>query len=369
MRAVGPKWLKYLVIGITLMASLSATAWALMRESTLRRSMQRYRLTVPTLVDLGTVSSGTMNTASIDIVNSGKSMFTLTDFKASCSCQTVYQKASSSKAGVGTLMVGPHSSNTILVDILVGGDSGSRQGSVVHFQDRQRGEVYSVPVVYTPVASMFAVPKAVPFGELVAGTRTTRTVEIRRSARIDGLAVTVVGATLKSLGARFVAASASQADDFNAANPGQYLVGHLDLTLDATSSNARVRERVVVAKDALTRVEIPISAEILLEHALIPPRVLLPRRTSGGLLSSSRIICQSRSGRAFSVAFDSATAPFHATVEQPRESHPDRAFIDLEYVGAIPKGAPQDYDLTFKIRDSGHEYALACPVRVLAGAP
>lgn len=360
---------RLLALGFAVAGALFVGTWALVRPMRLVAPEDSRRLSIPSLVDLGALYNDSVKVVKVEIANQGRSAVTLDDFRASCSCMSVYLRDSSAKVAVGKLVLSPGASSTVLVDIRVAGDPGSAQAVFLWFRDVETRYTYSVPIAYKPVASLYAVPKSVFFGDVPIGERVTQRVELRSSTRSEKVPVKAVVPEARSVTARIGAASVAQTEQFESANPGQHLVGYLDVTLEAGTGAASVRETVLISKAGTARAEIPVSAEIVTGHTLIPSRVILPRRSSAGLLYSARIICLSRFSDDFKVKLGLVTGPLRAVVEQPSEAQPDRAFVRVEYVGDLPGDAARDYELGLKVVQSGREYDLRCPIRVLGAAP
>jgi hypothetical protein len=359
---------KVVLLGVPAAALLGA-AWVLLSPREASTQAARHRLKVPSLVDVGAVDNGRIKVARVEISNPGGRAVTLTEFKGSCACMSVYQGEPPYKAAIDKLVVGPRAASAVLIDILVGGDPGVRQGTSLSFRDAEKEDIYSVPIVYTPIASIYTLPRSVSFGNVLTTERVTQRVELRSRTRLGSGPPRVVTPGATPVSARLVPASGAQTEMFEIANPGQHLVGYVDLTLDPAAVTGNVREVVTISKEGMTTAEITVSAEIVPQHSLTPARLILPRRSSAGALSSAKIICRSRSGQRFTVELGLVPAPFRAEVEQPSEPNANLAFIKLEYVGSLPQDAAKDYVLPLKVVESARVYSLACPIRVLPAAP
>jgi hypothetical protein len=367
---IGLKSTNRLLIAISSLVIVLLATWVVARTRANPTSSANHRLGIPSLIDLGSIDDGTLIPVRIDVTNPGQSTVTLTDFKASCSCMSVYQESSSSpKVAIEKLTVSPLAHTTILIDVRVGGDAGSRQASTVSFRDAAANDVYSVAITYTPVASLYSIPKSVSFGGVAVGERATQRVEIRSRSRVENGAVRVDGPGLKSVATTLVGATSRQTEEFDADNPGQHLVGYLDVTLNPAMRASNVRETVSIVTDGLTTLEIPVAAEIVGEYTLLPNHIVLPRQSSAGTLYSARLACRSQSASGFTVELAPTKAPFRVATEQPSESHPNRAVVNLEYVGALPQADSEDYELTFNVTESARQYTLSCSIRVLKAPP
>ncbi len=317
-------------------------------------------VTIEDLIDLGSVKNGEIVQVPIRITNESASSSVLDEFRSDCSCVTIYEMQDGVKKKVGKMALGPREEVKVYADIRISGDPGVKRSSSVQF--RESGERHrQVGIFFTPVARLYSIPQVAVFGDVPVNTALTRRIELRSDGSFPDRVGVISCSRPELFSVEFMAPGASEKEMFEKSNPGQHLLGNLDLVLRADKT-CICEDELIVLNDGKEFLRLLTSARVVEEYQLSPGALVLPRAQSNGEpLYSANVVCRARGGFPVKVQRVEDDLPFDVRVANSGES--TSPIITIRYSGPTPVSEPRvTYELRFKVIGGEKEAVLKLPV-------
>lgn len=236
----------------------------------------------------------------IELHNRGSVPVPVGDFRTDCSCMQVYQLEEGLKRTVTKIVVPAGGSQSVYIDLRGSGEPGTRLASAVFFRDLEAdpGE-HRVAVLYTPVARVYAFPRAVAFGIVPAGVPATRRVEVRSDGTYDGNLDGLRSSGPDAFAITIVPTPPEERAKFAQEFRGQHLLGYLDITFRPGPLEGSSEDTIVVTKDGQEFLRLTASAQVVADYAAAPSRLTLPRTEGGNSVYTATVHFRSRDDQKF----------------------------------------------------------------------
>lgn len=322
-------------------------------------------LEVSGVIDLGTVVVGKLHEVPMTIRNPRSEPVTITDLHADCSCTEIYRILEGVKVRVKDLRLENHSSVTVFASLRTSGTSGIPAVSAVQFRDKMDPNgYYKMNIIYVPSEDLYTIPKVVSFGQVDAGGSSTQRVELRSNGKIRG-GVELLSSNPSLITLQFTEATDQERSEFVLSQPGQTLVGSIDVALKAPADAANRNEGFLVQKDGLRRCEVPVTATAVSEYTLVPNRLVLPRFGSGRPVYEAKVICRSRQAKPVNIEPLAGDGTFQVVKEVSTDSPRGVSVYNIRYDGPAPDRQSKNFQLEFKVTDPRGERRITLPVKIL----
>jgi hypothetical protein len=354
------------VIAVVCLILVSAGTWKTLSQRS--SSAQAGNLEMPTVVDIGSVANGSIVPVAIRISNRGLTRASMSGFHASCACMRLYTLRDTAKLALSSLVIEPSSSDTIYADLMVAGDPGMTQATVVAFResgaDEDTGLEYRVGIKFTPLARIYAVPKMIAFGDVAEGAHSSQRVELRSDGTFDGDLGELSCSSPALFSVEYQKASVTERREFGASLPGQHLLGFLNVSIKPTAHATKIHEQLSIMSNGRELCTLPVSARPISEFVLAPSTVVLPRIASQEVAYASSVRCIGRSADRFEIVLISKSEPFSIDVRHASDSA-GLAVIGIRYDGGQVVSDRREYVLDFMVTARGVQRRVSLPVIVL----
>ncbi len=246
---------------------------------------------------MGTIPHGTIVSAESVLTNKGDTEITVEDFATSCSCTKVYvRNPMNQKVEVVSLTISPHNSAVVGTDINVSGDVGSLQSNRISFRSPSDDHIQSIIFTYTPVSSLFILPKIVDFGSFYLGEEPSRIVDLKSDGTFADkiIDLKVFGSHSSSIVVELEVSPWSGEEttpDFS--DQEISTVGRLKFTIRNLTNMTPFRRNIRLRINDRWDIEVPIQAQPQSKVKFSPEVVILPRISASVVETEAVIICRS----------------------------------------------------------------------------
>ena len=344
---------------------LSAAITLAYHELSTSRSNTITSFNVPRTVDLGYVGTGKVIPAKIPLSNSGSDTIYIDKFETDCTCMSVYEIRDGFRTNINSFQIPPNTTQEIYVDVKISGDTGIKQASSLTIITGGEPNIYNIGVVYTPVATLYALPKHVGFGDIATNAISRKRVELRSDGSLNGTISDLECSPSGPFTIDFETADKpfkGGADDLQL---GQELVGYMNITLLPQATPDKIHGGLDINMDGKPLLFIPVSANIVSNFRLFPDRLTLPRYSSGETTYSSTVICRSRDNKPFEIHPNFDNTDF--SVDIPNNTPPYSSIVlTINYNGTLPVSAVLTEVLSFEIRTASDEIDLQLPITIMS---
>lgn len=321
------------------------------------------RIETASVVNLGTVSNGEFVRATVLLHNPGSISVPVGDFRTDCTCMQVYQYEEGLKRPIAKLAIGAGSSQTIYLDLRPGGDPGTQYASALYFRDLESdaGE-YRVAVLYTPVARVYAVPRAIAYGLIPTGVPTTRRIEIRSDGTHTEDLSGIASSKPDTFSLAVVIPTELERQKVATEFRGQHLLAFIDITFRMERRGTSYNDTMIVTKGDKEFLRLAVSAQGADDYMATPSLLTLPRIEGGKAVFATNLHFRSRDDRIFQARFVNTNLPFKVSFSDSSDSK--SAVANVRYTGTLP--ANREYTLYFRLSGDAGDFDLPVPVRVLS---
>ena len=290
----------------------------------------------------------------------------LSEFRTDCSCLQIYEKVGETRRRINTMTLRAGESRSVYVDVRISEEPGVSRSSQVSFGVGEvKKSYYTVPILYSPVARLYPMPRIATFGEVASETLATVRVELRSDGTFRERIKAIRCSRPDLFTVTFAEPSASDRGQLAASQPGQFLVGFVELGLKPSDDRTQVAEEVVLFDGNRDLIRIPISATTIPRYRFAPGFVLLPRMAAGQRVYTAKVSCAPRDKKAFELKAVEIDPRFEVKVVADA-TDPSNVTMQIAFIGEIPTGDNLRVNLAFEAGTSGRKDRLALPVMVMA---
>jgi hypothetical protein len=318
----------------------------------------------PHEVELGEQEIGALAMSRIKIGNCGTNPLIISSISTNCSCTGLEREGAEGFTRMTQIVVPPLSESEFAVRVSVRGvPINSRSTTRISFETNDpRNPTGLISVIVARVkGGVHAVPEAISVGRVSLGSSVSRTVEIRDDAvnprEIDGVA--------SSAPDRFSVRLVPGSRDTSDRTQEGALLGKLEITLD-TSKPVTLNDRVSVRLKGEQRApdDIMVVGVVAAPIEMFPSDLVLPRRSSNGLVHEATVICRSHSDLPFSLR--AQRLPEGVSLEcQSSSEHRKQHILTVRVDPKIPKGT-YEVDIVTE-EESGSKSPLKLSISVSSG--
>ncbi|HMP03000.1 MAG TPA: hypothetical protein PKD86_03990 [Gemmatales bacterium] len=315
-------------------------------------------LVVPTEIKLGERERGDQVTGQVELRNEGTAPLEVGPFYKTCSCGAVEEEANGVFAPVERVTVPPGGSRRLRMKLAVDGHAGQAMRQRLSFatNDPKQPQAAVDFLVERILGTVAVSPERVLFGRVLVGTPLTQTIDVYDPMEFP-----------RSLDKLDVTHSAIQVrrDETpppeEASKAGRWVM-RLVVTVDTSRPQAVSGTiRISVPGQGKFPLEIPVAGDVVAAVTSLPRDVILPRRTSAGMLYQLTVRLSTFAGMIESLEVTSA--PPGVKVELPTAISPEAVVAITLDPAAFPTQAPEpERTIRMAVRVDGVVHEVLIPV-------
>jgi len=358
-----------LVIAVAITASLIARSRLATSGPTASPAAEDL-LEVQGVIDLGPVQNGDVVGVPIRILNRGTNDVVLDEFNANCACISLYTQHDGTKSKLKELRIESLSERTFFADIRVSGEPGLVGASVVEFRDSRPGQASyrMVRITFVPVASLYTFPRVLSFGSMAVGSTATQRFEVRSDGSFTGNLKTISMSDTDTFSMRYSDPDPRDRDRFDRSQPGQHLIGYIDVTLNPQAESRDISTDLVFRDGKVELFHMPASASIESDYALSPSTLILPRYVSGLAKYEAELLLTTRTPGDFKLEIGPSVGPMKSEIVGEIDRGRSLAKIRVSVEGDVPRDLARKFTLTYTVAGPNGVRKVILPVMVLPRA-
>jgi hypothetical protein len=290
------------------------------------------RLHYLSTIDLGEHEFNSIAVGRIAFVNSGRRAVYLNGFATSCSCAGVEQEVHGRFYRVESVIVPTHGTAEIVVRVAVGASPGDRQNIRVVFTSNDTSRpTGTIDVTVSRVRSgVFAVPRAILFGEVRIGQVGRRLIDLYDN-RQTGVSIAKVRSTRPDrFEARFL--PADEHDQVVDHENGGRFIGRVEVVArTATTGSLNGGVEVIMADVRRKPDQIAVMGEVCHDVECRPSTLVLPRREGNNWVYAGRIALSHRDGHPIQIEVERLPQGVVVEIERPFANCEDTYWLNVSW--------------------------------------
>lgn len=321
------------------------------------------KLECPRSFDLGEQKRGVIAIGRFMIINSGKDILRLNDFRTSCSCAGVEEEIDGKLFRIKSLALSPGQEAQLFVRVSIGMRAGESQRVLVSFATNDPKNPRWDMEVQVPrvTGGCFPDPSAVAFGNLFPGQKESRLIDLYDnctpgfkvdkvySTRPERFTVTLLPLSEKDKQRRHPTAGKLFARIQVTPSTGR--PGRLDGELHLTLSNETYPEKI------------PVIGEVVGVAECRPATLVLPRRVGNRSVRYGEVLILSRNEKPIEVAIEAVPPDIVAEVRNVPD-YPNQRLLHIDWRprDKTKQKTPSEERIRLHVRCDDQETVLEVPI-------
>ena len=332
-------------------------------------------LECPEIVDIGPVEYGTVVEARFMVKNRGSGQLVLSEFRASCACQSVEVKRENGFVRAAEVRLGPDQTAEMRLVLSVNDRAQESLRTPIYFRTNLPAQPERVVIVAIPriLAGLVAFPSSLSLGEIPVGSSARYRVELFDARQKPRKIIRVRSRDSAHITAKLIPDfGLSQSPD--GANRG-HLVGTIEIEINTAVAGSIDNDVFAEIDDGSTAPDaIRVTGRIVAPIEISPSVLFLPRSTSVGQVYSGTCLCRSTSGQDFELTVAQFPKGMSVTIEAAVPESPGMRTVKFELRREFLDANVGDGSVTVRMLAtlSGRQHELIVPVRFrnpAAGGP